>query len=428
MSVQDLYAYYQKAKASVSTDTRKIQKGDIFFALKGANFDGNRFANQALEAGAAYAVIDDPTYAQSERHLLVDDVLKALQDLARYRRELLKIPVFALTGSNGKTTTKELLRAVLSTKFDCYATQGNLNNHIGVPLSLLAMPAHTELAIIEMGANKIGDIAELCDIARPDYGLITNIGDAHLEGFGSREGVLRGKTELYMHLIKHKGKVLISSAEPMLSQMIHRFENPFVYGSEGEPAYLAFERCDPFLVYSDAQGHSHQTQMLGAYNLQNISAALAVAAFFDIAEEKAHQAVCAYKPQNSRSQWLETAHNRIFLDAYNANASSMKAAIDSFDKLDATKKVLILGDMLEMGTQTRQVHREIIEQIAQMKCEKALLCGKNFSAARKNNDLMLFFENITEAEAYLESNPIKNAHVLLKGSRGIGLEKLQPYL
>lgn len=346
-SIESLYTVY-KQSTGVSTDTRKIEKGNLFFALKGPNFNANSFAAKALDMGASAVVIDEEEFAVAgdARYVLVDDVLVALQQLANHHRKQLDIPFLAITGSNGKTTTKELINAVLAKKYKTYATVGNLNNHIGVPLTLLAMDETTEIGIVEMGANKIGDIAALCEIAEPTHGLITNIGRAHLEGFGGFEGVLRAKTELYQFLISHKGKIFVNSQNQVLANMIKRMDDPITYPSKGDFYHCELVAANPFVTFKLAKGSIHETKMLGGYNFENIATALTVGVFFGVEENIAATAICAYTPGNMRSQLIEKRSNLIVLDAYNANPSSMEQAIRTFGKMTGKPhKMVILGDM-----------------------------------------------------------------------------------
>jgi len=346
--IEGLYQYY-KRNPSISTDTRKVKENDIFFALKGANFNANEFAEKAIENGASVAVIDNPEFKVDDRYWLVEDSLVALQSLANLHRKQFDIPVIAITGSNGKTTTRELLVCVLRKKYQVHSTQGNLNNHIGVPLSLLKMPLETEIAIIEMGANHLGEIKTLCDISEPNYGLITNIGKAHTEGFGSFEGVVRGKSELYQYLIEEKGKVFINSREQILANMGKRFDAPVLYGSEGDFFFAELFEANPYLKIG-VENEDIKTHLIGRYNFDNLITAMALGKYFQVEDSDIREAIASYKPSNNRSQVLEIKTNTIFLDAYNANPSSMEVALENFSVLDG-EKVVILGDMNELGIQ-----------------------------------------------------------------------------
>ncbi|WP_291726021.1 UDP-N-acetylmuramoyl-tripeptide--D-alanyl-D-alanine ligase [Bernardetia sp.] len=433
--------------SGVSTDTRSVKENQLFFALKGDNFDGNKFAYQALEKGASHVVVDDKSVipsigdehnakklAHKNRYLLVENVLESLQKLANFRRKQFSIPFIGITGSNGKTTTKELLRSVLSQKFKTYSTEGNLNNHIGVPLTLLRIPQEAEIAIIEMGANKVGDIAELCSIAEPSHGLITNIGNAHLEGFGGYEGVLRGKTELYQSLIKNNGTVFINSNDNVLMNMTKRFEKEKViqYGTDNQENYYSAKLLQsvPTIVYQDEKDNPITTQLIGAYNFSNILAALACGKYFGLSNEQMNKGISEYLPKNNRSQVEERSNtkNTLILDAYNANPDSMKAALRHLEEMPSKEKqkVAILGDMFELGRKSFSKHKEILDFALQLKIDKLIVCGKDFTKAKTAGNLIssliMSFNDKNELADYLQKNPINESIVLLKGSRGIGLE------
>ncbi len=436
--------------SGVSTDTRHVKENELFFALTGDNFDGNKFAYQALEKGASHVVIDDasviPVFnehskeklAYKNKYLLVENVLESLQKLANFRRKQFTIPFIGITGSNGKTTTKELLRSVLSQKFETYATEGNLNNHIGVPLTILRIPSTTQIAIIEMGANKIGDIEELCQIAEPNFGMITNIGNAHLEGFGGYEGVLRGKTELYQSLIKNNGTVFINSNDSVLSNMVKRFEDGKIikYGTNdsstnGENYYSAtLSQSVPVVSYEDEEGREIKTQISGAYNFTNILAALAIGKFFGLTSSQMNKGISDYLPKNNRSQVEERTQtqNTLLLDAYNANPDSMKAALLHLEAMpkNGKKKIAVLGDMFELGKESFTKHKQILDLALQLKINTIIVCGKDFQKAKTTGNLVsslvLSFTNKKELADYLQENPITESIVLLKGSRGMGLE------
>ncbi|MEM7055367.1 MAG: UDP-N-acetylmuramoyl-tripeptide--D-alanyl-D-alanine ligase [Bacteroidota bacterium] len=410
---------------SISTDSRSVTLNAIFFALKGPNFDGNAFAAQALAKGAACAVIDDIQYKQDERYILVDDVLKALQELASFHRKQLKIPIIAITGSNGKTTTKELTQAVLSQQYKSYATQGNLNNHIGVPCSLLAMNQSVEIAVIEMGASHIGDIAQLCAIAMPTHGLITSIGHAHLEGFGSLEGVIKGKSELYDYLLRHSGQVFINSTDPILSNIGKRLDAPIYYYPQRQGFYhCELVKEDPYVVYKSNNGQIVSTQLLGKHHFNNIAAALCIAKYFRVDESSANQAIQAYQPYSNRSQVIKKGSNIILLDSYNANPESVKGAIRAFQLIQATHKVLILGNMSELGEDSLRFHQELVELTTQGAYQEIILCGPHLEAAQANNSKALFFKQKSDLEAYLKHINFENTAILIKGSRILQLETL----
>jgi UDP-N-acetylmuramoyl-tripeptide--D-alanyl-D-alanine ligase len=433
-NIDQIYQYFLQC-AGVSTDTRQIKTDSLFFALKGDNFNGNQFAQQALNKGAKFAVIDEVEFNTSGQFLVVANVLKTLQELANFHRNQLNIPFLAITGTNGKTTTKELVNAVLSTKFNTKATQGNLNNHIGVPLTLLEINPQTEIAIIEMGANHVGDIRELCNIAEPNLGLITNVGLAHLEGFGSFDGVLRAKSELYDHLLKREGITFVNRSNAILATMGKRLERKddtkvVYYGVKDSFLDLKMLNASPYIIYQSQKGKKIETKLLGDYNFDNILSALCVGKYFGVAMDKAHEAIANYSPTNNRSQVIKGEHNTLILDAYNANPSSMKAALENFDKMPAEHKVVILGDMFELGSYAREKHLEIVQIVQEMKFDKIIFCGKEFYEAHKNtteqvaNLDLYFFENKDKLKEYLQDNPLKNSYLLIKGSRGMGLESL----
>lgn len=387
-----------KESLCVSTDTRNLPAGCVFFALHGATFDGNTFAAQALEQGASVAVIDNPEYAIEGKTILVPDTLLALQELAREWRRTLNIPIIAITGTNGKTTTKELTAAVLAMRYKVHYTQGNLNNQIGVPLTLLQLTRAHEIAIIEMGASHPGDIKELVEIAEPTCGLITNVGRAHLQGFGSFEGVMRTKAELYDYLRDHDGFIFRNIDNPYLEQMA------------GELKTIAYTTGTM----------PEQSHLVGAYNAENISAAICVGEYFGVSENDAVTAVCAYEPSNKRSQRLQTARNIIIVDAYNANPTSMQAAINAF-KGDT----YILGEMRELGEYSHLEHQNIVNMLLERKADKVLLVGKEYKATTAPYPI---YDDVQALCAALQAQPIQAAHILLKGSRGNKLEESLPYL
>lgn len=443
MNIEELYQLFLK-HPSVSTDSRAIKPGSIFFALGGENFDGNKFAKQAIEKGAAYSVIDNPEYREDERFIRVEDSLIALQQLAALHRSNLKIPVIAITGSNGKTTTKELTHAVLSKKFNAYATKGNLNNHIGVPLSLLEMNAETEIAVIEMGANHQGEIAALCEIANPDFGLITNVGKAHLEGFGGLEGVKKGKGELYNHLARKKGTVFINSGNYDLNSMSETsgVKKIISYGTNADCDCFGkvIEEFPSLKISWWTKNNSAEnspsgrirpladiirTHLTGSYNLENILAAICIGNYFGVEAGKINTAIAEYVPANNRSQVVTKGSNTIILDCYNANPSSMTAALINFSGMKAKKKIVILGDMLELGIESETLHRTVLEQLDAVSPDEIILVGKEFSAAAKReNTGCKNFETTDDAKVFLAKNKFQDAAILIKGSHALRLEKL----
>lgn len=429
MSIQELYKLYLQ-NPNISTDTRKITSGCIFFALKGDNFDANNFAEQALKDGAAYAVVDNPEVAKSDKFILVDNVLKALQQLATYHREQLNIPVIGLTGSNGKTTTKELINAVLSQKFKTSATLGNLNNHIGVPLTLLAIEPDVEIAIVEMGANHQKEIEMLCQIAKPDFGLITNVGKAHLEGFGGFEGVKKGKGELYTFIEKNKGTVFINEDNPHLKEMAnnHIFKEAVYYGmSDSGLISGKLLANDPYLKveWSDkTDQYQVKTNLTGIYNFENILAAITIGVKFGLSAEEINTGINIYNPQNNRSQIIKTGSNTIIGDFYNANPSSMLVAIENIARLDAEAKTLILGDMFELGEESPLEHKLIIEKALSFSFDQVIFIGEEFYEFSKEHNNAQFFKTTSDFKSTFAEHTISQNLILLKGSRGMKLETL----
>ncbi|MEQ8323062.1 MAG: UDP-N-acetylmuramoyl-tripeptide--D-alanyl-D-alanine ligase [Vicingaceae bacterium] len=421
--IEELYQIYLKHPL-VCTDTRIITKECMFFALKGDNFNGNAYALEALEKGAAYAVIDEAQDLKDPRLILVDDVLIALQKLARHHRDHYKSPVIGITGSNGKTTTKELMNAVLSSQFKVHATGGNFNNHIGVPLTLLGLRNDHQLAIIEMGANRMGEITELCLISDPDVGLVTNIGKAHLQGFGSYEGVKQTKLGLFKHVQAKNGLLFVNADDPVLMAASEGYQR-LTYGRSGtglEADYFVnSEGCLSLRLTLGGQQHELPTQLYGSFNFYNVLAAVAIGLHFNVSLDNIKSALRNYLPTNNRSQILKKGTNRIIMDAYNANPSSMKLAIDSFVDFPGDKKMLLLGDMLELGEVSRDEHLSVAAQLSSCGFEEVCLVGKEFSAISAP---FKTFETTEELKKYLESRKYSGYSILMKGSRGIGLEKV----
>ena len=425
MQIEQLYTIYQQYP-SVQTDTRKLKTGDIFFALKGDNFNGNHFTKQAIEAGAAYAVIDEKEFEIPGKTILVDDVLTTLQQLAKYHRQQFNIPIIAITGSNGKTTTKELTHAVLSTTYKTYTTEGNLNNHIGVPLTILKIKSDAEMAVIEMGANHPGEIASYCGYALPTHGIITNVGKAHLEGFGNIEGVRKAKGELFDFLRgePHAFAFVMWDYE-YLREMSKGISGIIKYGTQAD-AHITGQvnKSEPYLEIEITQGLDDlfiQTHLVGDYNLPNILAAITVGKTFKVPEEKIKSAIENYEPTNSRSQLLEKGSNKIILDAYNANPSSMKLAVENFAKLHASDKVLILGAMAELGEESLNEHAAIVDLIKQNNWKSVALVGGDFL---KIDHPFFKFENALQAKEWFQQQNFEDTHLLVKGSRSIQMEKV----
>ena len=423
MTIEQLYQIY-KLHPFVQTDTRKLRKGDIFFALKGPNFNANDFALQALEQGAAYAVIDEMIDSTDERLIKVGDALDALQQLAKYHRQQFMVPFIAITGSNGKTTTKELVHAVLSSRYKTYTTQGNLNNHIGVPLTILSVQQDADFAVIEMGANHQKEIESYCAYTLPSHGIITNCGKAHLEGFGGIEGVRKGKGELFDFLRANKGVAFVDNDYDYLNSMSKGIQHIYTYGTIDADIVGNIKKSDPFVEIFISKGinvGSVQTQLVGDYNLPNILCAIAVGKYFNVPEEKIKAAIENYIPSNSRSQMIDRGSNKIILDAYNANPSSMKLAIENFAKLPAENKILLLGAMMELGDESIQEHEALIELIQQYKWEKVVLVGGDF---KKIKHPFIYFDQSTQAKQWFLEQHFENTYFLVKGSRSMQMEKV----
>lgn len=423
MNLNELYELFLHHE-KITTDSRHCPTNSLFFALKGERFDGNQYAAKALEAGAAYAIIDNPEYLSGDRMILVDNVLDCLQQLAHRHRKALGIPVIGITGTNGKTTTKELLASVLATKFNVLATEGNLNNQIGVPLTLLRMNPYHEIAVVEMGASHPGDIEELVHIVAPNYGLITNVGCAHLEGFGSFEGVLHTKGELYDYLRHTNGKIFINQENKDLMGIAHGLEQ-ITYGQhEGAFAVGHVVESNPFLTFDwKQQGKIHvvETHLVGAYNIDNVLAAVAVGRYFKIPAERISRAIAAYEPTNNRSQYKKTERNDLIIDAYNANPTSMKAALDNFASLPVHPKAVVLGDMLELGKTSDELHSGIVRQLQAEAFDKVYLCGQHFA---RTADGFPSFTTTEELIAALRQDKLEGYHILIKGSHSMGLENV----
>jgi UDP-N-acetylmuramoyl-tripeptide--D-alanyl-D-alanine ligase len=430
MKTDQLYSIYKKSKG-VSTDSRSVKKGEMFFALWGNNYNGNLYAAEALEKGACCAVIDDPLY-EMEKTVLVDDCLFELQALATLHRRELKIPVLAITGTNGKTTTKELIAAILSKKIKIHYTKGNLNNHIGVPLTILSAPPEVEMMIIEMGANHIGEIRTLCLIARPDYGMVTNIGTAHIEGFGSFDGVVKAKTELFEYLRKVNGIAIYNDKSPLLSEKIFRIVNRAVPYSDPNGTELRVKVTSSELMLEIEAEYQHQkypirTNLFGKYNLENLHGAIATSLFLGAEMTDIVKAIEKYEPENNRSEVKLTENNTIICDSYNANPESMRNAIEAFMETTARKKLLILGDMLELGGMTHEGHLGLLKELNNRGLNNVLLVGPVFKSLSEGFGFKSF-GSVTELREYLESNPVKGTHILVKGSHGIMLEKIYDLL
>jgi UDP-N-acetylmuramoyl-tripeptide--D-alanyl-D-alanine ligase len=429
-NIASLYNIYLQ-HSNIQTDTRKLQQGDLFFALKGGNFNGNNFVLQALEQGAAYAVADEQIDSDDDRIIYTDDVLNTLQALAKHHREQFntlpagrQVPFIAITGSNGKTTTKELVSTVLSSHYKTYTTEGNLNNHIGIPLTLLKVKADAEIAVIEMGANHQKEIEGYCKYAQPTHGIITNAGKAHLEGFGGVEGVKKGKGELYDYIRNNSGSIFVFDDYDYLYEMSKGIANIYLYGTLNGNIIGNTIISEPFLEVAITKGTSFntlQTQLVGAYNLPNVLCAVAVGKFFNVPDEKIKVAIESYSPSNSRSQLIQKGSNQIILDAYNANPSSMKVAIENFAKINADKKILLLGAMMELGEESIHEHQQLIQLIEQYQWDKVLLVGGDFKNVQHP---FIYLNNSTEAKDWLQQQHVENAYLLIKGSRSMQMEKV----
>ena len=427
MDIKYIHSLFLKC-SSVSIDTRKTELNSLFVAIKGERFDANTFAKEALEKGASYVIIDDESYCIDQRTILVEDSLVALQELAKFHRDYLKLPIIALTGSNGKTTTKELINAVLSRKYKTKATIGNLNNHIGVPLTLLSFTSETEIGIVEMGANHKKEIEFLCELAKPDYGYITNFGKAHLEGFGGVEGVIEGKSEMYQYLSAHDKLAFVNLEDPIQVEKSKSLQS-FTFGINKENADVNITsiKANPFVEISYS-GLTIQSHLIGLYNANNINAALTIGKYFGVADSEIKDALESYIPENNRSQLVQKGTNQIILDAYNANPSSMKVAIENFLQLENSNKVMILGDMFELGQESRLEHKVIIDLLFN---EEKIICyfiGSSFFANRIDKNNFYFYETFGAFSNHLPEKKIENSSILIKGSRGMALERTLDFL
>ncbi|UTW64422.1 UDP-N-acetylmuramoyl-tripeptide--D-alanyl-D-alanine ligase [bacterium SCSIO 12741] len=419
----DLLALYKSCNRTICTDTRKISPGSLFVALKGERFNGNKFVEQALTTGAKHALIDEAEYHIEGKTTLVDDALKALQELAHAYRNTFSIPIIGITGSNGKTTSKELITAVLAKRYRVHATPGNFNNHIGLPLTLLSMPEDTEIAILEMGDNHPGEIDFLSQIGAPTHGLITNVGKDHIEGFGSFENNKLAKKELFDYLVNHDGELFVPTFETDLLPLVPNGAREVRFGSPEDRFSLQFTGSSPFVRYMDSQGTETTSQLIGDYNFKNIEMAYALGMYFEVEAQNIHEAIAEYRPSNNRSQYLEKGEHVIFLDAYNANPSSVELALESFVKQNLKEhRIVILGDMLELGEESLSEHQGIVDQIKTLDIQ-ALLVGQEFGQT-KLSEKMKAFADRHELMDYLKANPLPGSQLLIKGSRGIRLEEV----
>ncbi|WP_452223581.1 UDP-N-acetylmuramoyl-tripeptide--D-alanyl-D-alanine ligase [Lacinutrix chionoecetis] len=423
MKIEQLHTLFLNC-SDVSTDTRKISENDMFFALKGENFNGNTFAKKAVEAGAKYVIIDEVEYEVPEKTIVVNNVLETLQDLARYHRTYLNIPILALTGSNGKTTTKELINAVLSKKYATTATIGNLNNHIGVPLTLLAMTKDTQIGIVEMGANHLKEIAFLCTIAKPDYGYITNFGKAHLEGFGSLQGVINGKSELYRYLTRNNKSVFFNADDSIQKEKLSTYVKKIGFSKDDEKFYkIEFIKANPF-VSLKMEDTVISSQLIGSYNFTNLCAASIIGKYFNVPLVELKDALESYSPANNRSQIIEKGTNKIILDAYNANPTSMKAALDNFNNLEDKYKIVFLGDMFELGDQAKEEHQNISNLLTDLDIDEVYLIGENFNRTKSKSNKIKQFATFEAFKTNFNTSSVNKSTLLIKGSRGMALERI----
>ncbi len=430
MKTDTLYRFFIR-NPEICTDSRNVSKGSIFFALKGESFNGNQFAAQALKQGSSYAVVDEQKYVTDERYILVDDVLFSLQKLAMFHRMHFNIPVIAITGTNGKTTTKELINSVIRKEYRVVSTYGNLNNHIGVPLSLLKIKDNTEIVIIEMGANHRGEITKLCELAIPTHGMITNIGTAHLEGFGNIETIVKTKTELYEYLDKNGGTIFINRENEILAGCLSKIScEKISYGGISGNYSGIIKNSVPALelkVLIDNNSFALKTNMFGAYNFENVLAAISIGSYFNVETKTIIEIIEGFKPYDNRSQIVKTVVNTLICDAYNANPASMKMAIDNFLLMNSVKKVLILGDMFELGENSEKEHIKLVKYVKDKSFSRIILIGKFFSAVNQTLQIPAFID-VDSFVKWLDKNPIKSSYILIKGSRGMKLEKVIDYL
>jgi UDP-N-acetylmuramoyl-tripeptide--D-alanyl-D-alanine ligase len=427
MTIQKIHELFLTC-TKISIDTRKIESNSFFVAIKGDRFDANTFAKEALEKGAGYVIIDNPDYFIDERTIVVDDSLATLQELAKFHRQYLKLPIIALTGSNGKTTTKELINVVLSKKYNTVATIGNLNNHIGVPLTLLSFTPKTEIGIVEMGANHQKEIEFLCEIAQPDYGYVTNFGKAHLEGFGGVEGVIKGKSEMYAYLKASQKSVFVNLDDAIQNAKTEDF-NRITFSQNDEKASVYIEKvtANPF-VKINAFGLAINSHLIGLYNANNINAAITIGNYFKVSVNDIKAAIESYIPENNRSQLLTKGSNEIILDAYNANPSSMRVALENFIQLDKNNKMVIIGDMYELGQESLAEHEAIVDFLNQNASFDCYFVGKDFFANAIQNEKFHFYESFEDFIRFLETVNPENKMLLIKGSRGMALERTLDYL
>jgi len=425
MDISSIYQLFLNSN-KVCTDSRKIKDNDLFFSLKGPNFNGNKFAEIALENGANYAIVDQKEYAVNDNYILVNDCLDTLQKLANYHRKKSKAKIIGLTGSNGKTTSKELILSVLKSGFKTIATIGNLNNHIGVPLTLLSIKPETEIAIIEMGANHLKEIELLCNIADPDYGYITNFGKAHLEGFINLEGVIKGKSELYAYLMKESRLIFINSNDNKQLEITKEYSNKFTFGKTNSNVNYSVNQINPQISIS-IEDITIKSNLFGEYNAENLAAAICIGKYFDLSNARIKEGIENYIPNNNRSQIIEKGSNKIILDAYNANPTSMQLALVNFDEISEKNKIVFIGDMYELGENSHQMHQDIVNTIEEMNFDQTYLLGGLFNKTKFSSKIKAF-TSLEDLNSNIKLNEISNSSILIKGSRGMQLEKILDFL
>mgnify|MGYP001502077761 FL=1 len=423
MEIGSIHKIFLKSNG-VSTDSRKVKKNDIYFSLKGPNFNGNEFAKSAIEKGACYAIVDQKEYVIDKSYILVEDCLKTLQKLANYHRKNSKAKIIGLTGSNGKTTSKELIFSVLKNKFKTIATTGNLNNHIGVPLTLLSIKEDTEIAIIEMGANHLKEIETLSNIADPDYGYITNFGKAHLEGFKNLEGVIKGKSELYNHLINKSRLIFINNRDKKQVELTKEYSNKFTFGEQNSDSIFSVKSINPTINIS-IDNILIETNLFGQYNIDNIAAAICIGKYFNLDNENIKAGIERYIPENNRSQIIKKGSNKIILDAYNANPTSMQLALSSFNDMKEGKKIVFIGDMFELGENSHQMHQEIVYTVEKMNFDQTFIIGDLFNKTKHSSNIKSF-KNLNDLKGNMDE--ISNSAILIKGSRGMKLENILDFI
>lgn len=423
MEIGSIHKIFLKSNG-VSTDSRKVKKNDIYFSLKGPNFNGNEFAKSAIEKGACYAIVDQKEYVIDKTYILVEDCLKTLQNLANYHRKNSKAKIIGLTGSNGKTTSKELIFSVLKNKFKTIATTGNLNNHIGVPLTLLSIKEDTEIAIIEMGANHLKEIETLSNIADPDYGYITNFGKAHLEGFKNLEGVIKGKSELYNHLINKSRLIFINNRDKKQVELTKEYSNKFTFGEQNSDSIFSVKSINPTINIS-IDNILIETNLFGQYNIDNIAAAICIGKYFNLDNENIKAGIERYIPENNRSQIIKKGSNKIILDAYNANPTSMQLALSSFNDMKEEKKIVFIGDMFELGENSHQMHQEIVYTVEKMNFDQTFIIGDLFNKTKHSSNIKSF-KNLNDLKGNMDE--ISNSAILIKGSRGMKLENILDFI